>query len=165
MTDKTHVLFVCHGNICRSPLAEGIFRQLVQDAGVSERYEIDSAGTSSYHEGEAPDPRTSAEAMRRGIVLEHSARRIQHKDLGRFDHVLVMDQDNLAAVQEMAAGSPRHAVVRLLRTYDATAGDEVDVPDPYYGGETGFSDVHDMVERACRAFLSDLTSASAREDA
>ncbi len=86
MSDKTRVLFVCHGNICRSPLAEGVFRRLVQDAGVSDEFQIDSAGTSGYHEGEAPDPRTCAEAATRGTILEHSARRMRGEDLDRLTH-------------------------------------------------------------------------------
>jgi protein-tyrosine phosphatase len=155
MSDKTRVLFVCHGNICRSPLAEGVFRRLVHDAGVADRFEIDSAGTSGYHEGEAPDPRTCAEAAGRGIILEHSARRMRAADLERFDHVLVMDRENLAAVKSIA-GMRSMANVRLLRSLDATAGENMEVPDPYYGGERGFADVHDMVERACRSLLAEL---------
>ncbi|MEO5511400.1 MAG: low molecular weight protein-tyrosine-phosphatase [Longimicrobiales bacterium] len=165
MSDKTRVLFVCHGNICRSPLAEGVFRQLVQDAGVSDQFEIDSAGTSGYHEGDGPDPRTVAEAATRGLHLNHSARRMQAKDLERFDYILVMDAENHAAVNEMRRRALGTAIVKLLRSYDKTAGPAPDVPDPYYGGPGGFADVHDMVERACRGLLSDLTSASARGDA
>ena len=153
MSDKKRVLFVCHGNICRSPLAEGVFRRLVQDAGVSDRFQIDSAGTSGYHEGEAPDPRTCAEAAGRGIILEHSARRMRATDLERFDYVLVMDDENRAAVDKLRAQSAGGADVRLLRSFDPSATDGHQVPDPYYGGERGFADVHDMVERACRGFL------------
>jgi protein-tyrosine phosphatase len=163
MSDKQRILFVCHGNICRSPLAEGVFRRLVQDAGVRDRFEIDSAGTSGYHEGEAPDPRTCREASRRGITLEHSARRLQPKDFERFDYIFVMDAENAAAVEKARPHSAGRAVVRLLRSCDATAGPSAAVPDPYFGGASGFADVHDMVERACRGLLVELTSASARE--
>ncbi|HEX6694579.1 MAG TPA: low molecular weight protein-tyrosine-phosphatase [Longimicrobiales bacterium] len=168
MNDKTRVLFVCHGNICRSPLAEAVFRRLAADAGVANRFEIDSAGISGYHEGESPDPRSHAEAKRRGIILEHSARRMRRRDADDFDIVLVMDRENLAAV-------PRgRAETALLRSFDRTSDDGQEVPDPYYGGADGFAVVHDMVERACRGLLehlmrqqagSDPTSGSARADA
>jgi protein-tyrosine phosphatase len=162
MTDKKRILFVCHGNICRSPLAEGVFRRLVQDAGVGEQFEIDSAGTSGYHEGEAPDPRTCAEATKRGVVLEHSARSVQPRDFDRFDYMLVMDGDNLAALERAQTPGAR-ASIRLLRSFDPGADPAAEVPDPYYGGVSGFADVHDMVERACRGLLDALTSASSRE--
>jgi protein-tyrosine phosphatase len=165
MSEKIRVLFVCHGNICRSPLAEGVFRRLVQDAGVAHRFEIDSAGTSGYHEGDAPDPRTVAEAATRGLKLDHSARRMMPKDFDRFDYVLVMDAENKAAVDQLRQRSTGAAIVRLLRSYDKTAGPALDVPDPYYGGPRGFADVHDMVDRACRGFLDVITSASSREGA
>jgi protein-tyrosine phosphatase len=161
MSGKVRVLFVCHGNICRSPLAEGVFRRLVQDARVSELFEIDSAGTSSYHVGDGPDPRTSAEAASRGLVLEHSARRIRKDDFDYFDHILVMDDANLSAVSSQSSGG--RAVVRLLRSYDAEAGADLNVPDPYYGGATGFRDVHDMVYRACSGLLAVLTSGASPE--
>lgn len=156
MRDKARILFVCHGNICRSPLAEGIFRRVVSDAGESGTYEIDSAGTSGYHEGEAPDPRTCAEAATRGIILEHSARRIQPRDFERFDYVIPMDRDNLAALTKMQASAGGDATVRLLRSFDPDAPDGAEVPDPYYGGERGFADVHDMVESACRGLHEQL---------
>lgn len=150
MRDKSRVLFVCHGNICRSPLAEAVFRRVVQDAGVPDEYEIDSAGTSGYHEGEAPDPRTCEEASGRGIVLEHSARRVQERDFERFDFILAMDEENLEALNRMKEKATGQADVRLLRSFDASAPGNASVPDPYYGGERGFAEVHDMVERACR---------------
>jgi protein-tyrosine phosphatase len=168
MNGKTRVLFVCHGNICRSPLAEAVFRRLAADAGVADRFEIDSAGISGYHEGESPDPRSHAEAKRRGILLQHSARRMRRRDADEFDIVLVMDRENLAAV-------PRgRAETALLRSFDPTSDEGQEVPDPYYGGPDGFAVVHDMVERACRGLLghlvrqqtgTDSTSASARADA
>ena len=158
MKDKTRVLFVCHGNICRSPLAEAVFRRLVQEAGVADEFEIDSAGTSGYHEGEAPDPRTCAEASTRGIIIDHSARRIVPRDFERFDHILAMDSENVEGLQRFTNGSGESSKVRLLRSYDATAGADMEVPDPYYGGERGFADVHDMVERACAGLLREIQS-------
>lgn len=160
MSDKARILFVCHGNICRSPLAEGVFRRVVQEAGESEFFEIDSAGTSGYHEGEAPDPRTCVEAATRGIILEHSARRIQPRDFERFDYVIAMDGENLVVLNKMQASPGAGAAVRLLRSYDAEAPAGAEVPDPYYGGDRGFADVHDMVERACRGLHAALRNGS-----
>ena len=150
MSDKTRVLFVCHGNICRSPVAEAVFRRMVHEAGVADGFEIDSAGISGYHEGESPDPRTHAEARTRGIILEHSARRMRERDAEAFDIVLVMDRENLQAVRRGRADT------RLLRSFDPEAAAEAEVPDPYYGGPAGFAAVHDMVERACRGLLEHL---------
>jgi protein-tyrosine phosphatase len=162
MSDKTRVLFVCHGNICRSPLAEAVFRNIVQEAGVSEEFEIDSAGTSSYHEGEAPDPRTCAEASARGIMLNHSSRPVNPRDFDTYDYILAMDAENMAGLRRLcgSSGDAVNAAVRLLRSFDATSGADAEVPDPYYGGPRGFSDVHDMVERACRGLLAHLRGAS-----
>jgi protein-tyrosine phosphatase len=159
MSDKARILFVCHGNICRSPLAEGVFRRIVQDAGESESFEIESAGTSGYHEGEAPDPRTCAEAATRGIILEHSARRIHARDFDRFDYVIAMDEENRAALKKMEVSSGASAKIRLLRSFDAEAAPGAEVPDPYYGGERGFADVHDMIERACRGLHAHIREA------
>jgi protein-tyrosine phosphatase len=153
MSDRTGVLFVCLGNICRSPLAEGVFRHVVEEAGLGDRFVIDSAGTSAFHTGDAPDPRTSEVARRRGLTLEHSARQIQPEDLEAFDYVLAMDGSNLAKVQRLRERLPGGAEVRLLRSFDAAADGDLEVPDPYFGGPDGFEDVHDMVERACRGLL------------
>jgi protein-tyrosine phosphatase len=150
------VLFVCLGNICRSPLAEGVFRKLVRDAGLHDRFRVDSAGTSGYHQGDAPDPRTCAAAERRGVVLEHTARRVRATDLQEFDYVLAMDTENLERIQALRDGTSSRARVALLRSFEPGAPPGAEVPDPYYGGERGFDDVHDMVERACRGLLSHI---------
>lgn len=155
-TDKLKVLFVCLGNICRSPLAEGVFRHLVEQAGLADRFEIDSAGTSSYHIGDAPDHRTSAVALARGVRLSGTARQLTAADLQRFDYVLVMDDDNLRAVRRLADAQPPRAQIRLLREFDGDAKGELDVPDPYYGGARGFENVHDIVERSCGVLLEQL---------
>ena len=144
------VLFVCLGNICRSPLAEGVFRHVVREAGLEHRFEIDSAGTSAYHVGEPPDRRTAAVAERRGIVLDSRARQFRSEDLTRFDYVLAMDRSNLAAVERAARGTKPIGEVRLLREFDPEAGDDLEVPDPYYGEPQGFELVHDIVDRSCR---------------
>ena len=153
--DKLKVLFVCLGNICRSPLAEGVFRQLVADAGLAKRFEIDSAGTADYHVGDAPDERTIAVARKRGIELTSRGRQIKRSDLADFDYVLVMDRENLSNVQKLARSTPQ-AEIRLLREFDEQAHGSQDVPDPYYGGTRGFEDVHDIVERSCRALLQHI---------
>jgi protein-tyrosine phosphatase len=156
MSDKIGVLFVCLGNICRSPLAMGVFRHLVEQEGLTDRFEIDSAGTSSYHTGDGPDSRTVAVAAARGLRLEHAARQILADDLERFDYVLVMDDSNHTKVKRLTRASQASAEVRLLRSFDEEAGGETDVPDPYFGGREGFEDVHDMVERACRSLLDHI---------
>lgn len=155
--DRIGVLFVCLGNICRSPLAEGVFRHLVREAGLEDRFLIDSAGTSGYHDGEGPDPRTSAVAARRGVVLEHASRRLRPPDFTRFQYILAMDGDNLARSAALArrAGLPTPEL-SLLRAFDPEAPADAEVPDPYFGGERGFEDVHDMVERACRGLLAHI---------
>jgi protein-tyrosine phosphatase len=153
MGKRTGVLFVCLGNICRSPLAEGVFRHVVEEAGLGDRFIIDSAGTSAYHAGDPPDPRTAEVARRRGLKLEHAARQVLEADLREFDYVLAMDGSNLAKVQRLRERLTGGAEVHLLRSFDAEADGDLEVPDPYFGGPDGFEDVHDMVERACRGLL------------
>jgi protein-tyrosine phosphatase len=157
-TEKIGVLFVCLGNICRSPLAESVFRGLVSGGGIAEHFDIDSAGTSDYHTGDAPDPRTVSEAERRGLVLDHAARQIRVEDLERFDYVIAMDASNLGRIERLAKSLPRHAELHLLRAFDEEANDDLEVPDPYFGGPDGFADVHDMIERACRGLLEHIRS-------
>ena len=155
-SDKLQVLFVCLGNICRSPLAEGVFRHLVRQDGLEGRFAIDSAGTSSYHEGDPPDSRASAVAQARGIQLSGQARQLTHSDLQRFDYVIVMDAENRQAVERLARQKAPRAEVHLLREFDSDAAGDLDVPDPYYGGPRGFENVHDIVERSCRGLLEQL---------
>jgi protein-tyrosine phosphatase len=150
------VLFVCLGNICRSPLAEGVFRQVVGEAGLADRFEIDSAGTSSYHTGSPPDSRTTAVARRRGLALDHAARQITAEDLDRYDYIVVMDESNHERVRRLAESVKPEMEILLLRDFDPEADGSREVPDPYFGGESGFEEVHDMVERACRGLLEHL---------
>jgi protein-tyrosine phosphatase len=156
MSDTIGVLFVCLGNICRSPLAEGVFRAVARDAGVEHRFHIDSAGTTSYHTGSPPDPRTLAVGRRRGVELDHQARQIQPSDFDRFQHIIVMDSSNLARVRRVAERAGADHEVVLLRSFDPEADGETEVPDPYFGGVDGFEEVHEMVERACAALLDHL---------
>jgi protein-tyrosine phosphatase len=150
--EKLKVLFVCLGNICRSPLGEGVFRHLVAAAGLADRFDIDSAGTSSYHIGDPPDERTTSVARARGVVLTGAARQVRARDLDDFDYVLAMDEQNLRNIRKLAGGSTR-AEIRLLREFDPQANGDLDVPDPYYGGARGFENVHDIVERSCIELL------------
>ena len=154
----TRVLFVCLGNICRSPLAEGVFRHLVDDAGMSSKFEIDSAGTGSWHVGEPPDARAAMVAREHGVELDSRARQVSDQDLRDFDYVIAMDRENLRSLERMAATTPdASAEIGLLRAYDPDPeGDEV--PDPYYGGVSGFENVYDIVERSCEALLTKLRS-------
>ncbi len=152
--EKLGVLFVCMGNICRSPTAEGVFRHYVAEAGLADLFDIDSAGTHAYHVGEPPDKRAQQAAERRGFSLaDIRARRVAPEDFERFHHIIVMDQDNLVLLQEQADAAQR-AKIRLFLEY--TAGPETEVPDPYYGGATGFERVLDLVEDASRGLLEAL---------
>ena len=148
------VLFVCMGNICRSPTAEGVFRHHASEAGLNDRVFIDSAGTHAYHVGEPPDRRAIAAAERRGVsLLDLRARRVSDADFDRFDYIIAMDVDNVAQLQEQ--GSPEHhSKVRLF--LDFSSGSEQEVPDPYYGGAAGFERVLDLVEDASRGLLETL---------
>jgi|SRR5690606_415294 len=148
------VLFVCLGNICRSPLAESVFRHLVREAGVEDRFVIDSAGTSDYHAGDPPDSRSVATARARGVEVTGTSRQLRPEDLRTFDYVIVMDGSNLAEVRRLHERTGGYSRVHLLREWDPEGGG--DVPDPYYGGARGFDDVHDIVERSARALLEDL---------
>lgn len=154
LKDTIGVLFVCLGNICRSPLAEGIFRDLVRRAGLESRFDIDSAGTSGYHNGDAADTRTVETARRRGVVVDSISRKVTHKDLMRFDYILAMDRDNLTKLRMLDPGNS--AKIRLIRSFDSESWPEAGVPDPYYGGPNGFEEVHDLIERACTGLLQHI---------
>ncbi|MDP2810481.1 MAG: low molecular weight protein-tyrosine-phosphatase [Rhodocyclaceae bacterium] len=146
------VLFVCMGNICRSPTAEGVVRALVEQAGLAGRVELDSAGTHGYHVGAPPDPRAQKAAARRGYDLSGlRARRVAATDFARFDHILAMDRDNLALLRESCPDEHRRKLGLFLD--HAENFDEEEVPDPYYGGVDGFERVLDMVEDAARGLI------------
>ena len=153
MSDKgtVSVLFVCTGNICRSPTAEGVFKHCVEQAGAASRIVSDSAGTHDYHVGEAPDPRTQAAARRRGYELgQLRARRVRRDDFERFDYVLAMDEANLRALERICPAEHAHKL-RLFLEFGGEAAFEV--PDPYYGGPQGFEHVLDLVEQAAQGLL------------
>ncbi len=153
-SSKTSVLFVCMGNICRSPTAEGVFRHFVEQAGLSDNVEVDSAGTHAYHVGEPPDHRAQSAAERRGYSLHKiRARRVSDTDFESFDYVVAMDRLNMATLRDRAEPE-HHAKISLFLEY--TGANNLDVPDPYYGGAAGFERVLDMVEDASRGLLEEL---------
>ena len=152
------ICFVCMGNICRSPTAEGVMRRLVAEAGLDGRITIDSAGTGGWHAGELPDPRARAAAAKRGYDLASRARKLTPVDFDRFDLILVMDRDNYDNVQRLARGRMHVPPIRLLRAYDHTSPPDAEVPDPYSGEDDGFEDVLDICERACQGLLDQLRS-------
>ena len=148
MALRYSVLFVCMGNICRSPTAHGVFRQKIIDQGLNNRVEVDSAGTHNYHPNSPPDERSQAHAVKRGYDLSDlRARQMRNEDFGRFDLILVMDLENLALVKDLCPQVHLPKVRRLTefcQTFDSPV-----VPDPYYGGPKGFDHVLDLVEDAC----------------
>lgn len=153
----TGVLFVCLGNICRSPLAEGVFAHLAERRGVRAHFEVDSCGTGGWHAGEPSDLRATAVALRHGIRLTRVARQLNpERDFGRFHHLIAMDRSNARHLLE--AGAPRDRV-RLLRSFVPDDAHDLDVPDPYYGGDDGFETVYRIIERSCAAALSELAPA------
>jgi len=142
------------GNICRSPTAEGVFRHFVEKEGLAARIEVDSAGTHAYHTNEPADQRASAAAARRGYSLEGiRARRVDVTDFERFDYIIAMDRDNLASLETQYEGD-HNANLCLFLDFSSGAGEEV--PDPYYGGASGFERVLDLVEEASRGLLETL---------
>ena len=149
------VLFVCMGNICRSPTAEGVFRHVVEQAGLSHIIEIDSAGTHAYHIGEPPDPRSTQTALQRGVDLStQRARRAIAEDFEAFDFVLAMDRDNYANLSDICA--PEHTDKLELFLDYAKDLPESEVPDPYYGGGKGFDRVLDLIEAASAGLLAEI---------
>lgn len=154
---KTGILFVCLGNICRSPQAEGIMRHLVETKGLGDQFEIDSAGTGNWHVGNGPDQRAVETAHSNGIdISDLRARQVRAEDFEKYDYVFAMDRDNLADMEQMAseAGSPPHLFLEYAGTSDLQ-----DVPDPYYGS-MGFLDVYRLIEDGCSGILKRIQKES-----
>ncbi len=153
---KCSVLFVCLGNICRSPVAAGVFKNLVKERGLEEHFVIDSCGTGAWHEGQGAHPETVRIARKRGVILtDHSARQVRKEDFSEFNIIVAMDRSNLRDLERFSES----AAVRLfcLREFDP-ADTEPDVPDPFSGGRDGFELVHDIISRSCENLLNELVS-------
>ncbi|MEU9353327.1 low molecular weight protein-tyrosine-phosphatase [Streptomyces griseoloalbus] len=147
------VCFVCTGNICRSPMAESVFRARVAEAGLDDLVEVDSAGTGGWHEGEGADPRTVTVLRENGYDAGHIARQFDPSWFARLDLVIALDSGHLRALRRLAPTERDADKVRLLRSYDPAADDDLDVPDPYYGGAEGFDMCLEMVEAASTGLL------------
>ncbi len=151
---RTSILFVCLGNICRSPLAEGVFRSVVAEKGREDAFLIDSAGTGAWHAGNAPDPRSVAIARDFGVdITGQRARQVVAEDFDRFDLLLGMDRSNVHTLRERA---PAGAADRVHLFLDYAGGRMIDIPDPYYGGDDGFASVYQTIREASEALLSRL---------
>jgi indole-3-glycerol phosphate synthase len=153
------ILFVCLGNICRSPIAEGVFAHLVRERGLEGRFLADSAGTGNWHRGEPPDPRAIAVAGKRGVNLPSLCRQVNAEDFQSFDFILAMDRNNQKDLNALCPASLK-GKIRLMRDFDAESQSAADVPDPYYGGPYEFDTVYQMLHRCCSSLLEQLESGS-----
>ena len=154
---KKKILFVCLGNICRSPAAEGVFKKKIKDRNLENLFTVDSAGTGSWHVGNLADPRMRETALTRGIELTSRSRKIQENDLYEFDYILVMDSDNLNAVKSLIKDklNPINSKIKLILSYSKDSK-LVEVPDPYYGGQNGFEKVLDLLDEAIDRLIDSL---------
>ena len=151
------ILFVCLGNICRSPAAEGVFKQKIKDRNLEKLFVVDSAGTGGWYVDNLADPRMRETALSRGIELTSRSRKIEESDLYEFDHILVMDNDNLDAVQSLIKDhkNPVNSKIKLILSYSKNSQLE-EVPDPYYGGQNGFDKVIDLLDDAMDGLIDSL---------
>ena len=154
--EVTGILFICMGNICRSPLAEGIFQHKLSECGLQDQYIVDSAGTGDWHAGDLADPRMRATALRHGIDLKSRARQVNTSDFVRFDMLLAMDRNNYLHLSDMAQDEGQKERVHMMRAFDSDAKQDLDIPDPYFGGDKGFEDVFHMLNRSCEKLLNFL---------
>ena len=158
MSKITEISFVCLGNICRSPLAQGVFQDLVNREKLDQKIFISSAGTGNWHIGNLPDERMRQTAQSKGIKLESRAQQFQSKDFIRFNLVLAMDHSNLVRLSEIAPSTLPKNKLMLFRSFDPESTADQDVPDPYYGGAKGFEEVYSMVKRTCPPLLDYIKS-------
>ncbi len=151
-----HVMFVCLGNICRSPLAEGVLKKLIKERNLQNEIAVDSSGTSNWHVGDLPDPRTEEIAIQHGIQLDHRGQQIHPEDLQTFDYIVSMDTSNYNNIRALKGfGGNGQGRLIMMRDFDEL-GMGKDVPDPYYGGANGFKNVYDMLLRSCNNFLDHI---------
>jgi protein-tyrosine phosphatase len=153
---KIRICFVCLGNICRSPTAEGIMLSLIEEAGLEEHVIVESAGTGAEHIGEEADPRSQECAVARGINLESVSQEFIEDDFERFEYVLAMDRENQDDLISLAPDDDAQEKIFLLRAFDPASRSNREVPDPYYGGDNGFDEVFDVIDAACRGLLEHL---------
>jgi protein-tyrosine phosphatase len=154
---KIKVLFVCLGNICRSPLAEAVFKHKIKAKDIADRFEADSCGTANYHIGDTPDSRTIANARKNGVSINHLGRQLSTRDLEYYDHIFAMDNSNLRNIQALPNASKYSDKIRLMRDYD-TIGTGSEVPDPYHGNEQHFQEVFEILDRSTESLIESLIS-------
>ncbi len=160
---KTRILFVCLGNICRSPLAHAVFEDMVEKAGLSDEIEIESCGTGAWHVGNLPDKRMRAEAKKHGINMTHPARTLHADDFEDFDMIFPMDLSNRKYLLSQCPDEYKHKI-KLFRTFDPDAESaEAEVPDPYFGGAEGFAHVYDIVDRTAKVLLEEVKEVKNKE--
>ena len=163
MPQEISVLFVCLGNICRSPMAEGVFRHTLDEKGLSDSFRVDSAGTGAWHAGESPDIRSTRTAAAHGVFLGGHARQVRPEDFRAFDYIVAMDRSNLEELEKYPRGPQEKAALYLLREFDPDGGPGAEVPDPYYGGPGGFEEVFGMVDRSCKGLLAHILEENGRQ--
>ncbi|MFN2232936.1 MAG: low molecular weight protein-tyrosine-phosphatase [Anaerolineales bacterium] len=159
----TNICFVCLGNIVRSPLGENMFKHLARQSGVSDHYQVDSAGTGSWHVGEAPDQRMRRVAAKHGLKYDGRARQFRQSDFDKFDLIIAMDIENRANLLRLTNSQQDAAKIKLMRDFDPQSGPNQSVPDPYYGGIDGFEEVFTIVERSCQGLLNSLENDRAKQ--
>jgi protein-tyrosine phosphatase len=152
------ICFVCQGNIIRSPLAENLFRHLAEEQGLTEKYQVDSAGTSAYHVGEVPDRRMRQVAGEHGFEYTGRARQFRREDFHAFDLIIAMDKNNRHILESMAKNEDQLQQIHMMREFDPQGSSDLDVPDPYYGGLEGFENTFQIVKRSSRGLLEALES-------
>jgi len=153
---QTKILFICLGNICRSPAAQGIFQQMVDERGVADKFEVDSCGVGDWHVGNLPDSRMRRHGSMRGYVFDHHARQFTRSDFSHFDYIIVMDESNYKTITSMAVNdSDRKKVIRMADYFIKYKGADC-VPDPYYGGDKDFEIALDLIEDGCQGILKEL---------
>lgn len=158
MTEKLNIVFVCLGNICRSPLAEAVFQQIVVDKKQTKLFHIESSGTSNYHIGDSPDPRMQATAAKHGVPMDNAGSQFIKDDFEKFDLIIVMDSENYKDVTWLTQNAKFRKKVHLLRDFDPKVENTPPVPDPYYGGKEGFEEVFQIVHRSCLALYNRIIS-------
>lgn len=158
MSDKTKILFVCLGNICRSPLAEAIFNHKIKNSAKADAFEVNSCGTANYHVGDTPDERTIRNALDNGVTIDHCGRQLAAGDLDYFDYILAMDAENYKNIFRLPTAKANSDKIHLMRAYDPEG--DGDVPDPYYGGEKNFQNVFEILDRSLDNFLKIVSVAN-----